>query len=108
MLNLGQILRAAREDKDLRQIDVMRLTGINNKNLSGYENSVAEPDLETLGTLFKLYGLSADNILGISPEKPEYTPDEQKLIRLYRTLPKDMQKHLLTQIQALADYPRRK
>lgn len=38
-LNIGEFLKAAREDLDLSQVRVMELTGINNKTLSGYENN---------------------------------------------------------------------
>ena len=44
---------------------VMELTGIHRKSLSGYENNVAEPDLSTFATLANLYGISADEVLDI-------------------------------------------
>ena len=47
----------------------MELTGINRKTLSGYENSAAEPDLDTFARLLRLYQLSADEVLGILAEK---------------------------------------
>ena len=57
-------LQKARNDKGLNQTEVYKLTGINNKTLSGYENEVSEPDLETLTTLATLYGVSTDYLLG--------------------------------------------
>ena len=48
MEELGYALRLARERRGLTQTQVMNLTGINNKTLSGYENNIAEPDLQTL------------------------------------------------------------
>ena len=48
MEHIGEILRTAREDNFYTQKKVMELTGINRKTLSGYENSVAEPDLTHL------------------------------------------------------------
>ena len=51
MEELGYALRLARERRGLTQTQVMNLTGINNKTLSGYENNIAEPDLQTLTTL---------------------------------------------------------
>ena len=65
---LSYFLKSAREDMDLTQLDVMRLTGINNKTLSGYENGVAEPDFKSLATLSKLYNISFDELLCISSE----------------------------------------
>ena len=57
MEELGFALRLARERRGLTQKQVMTMTGINNKTLSGYENGVSEPDLATLGVLLKLYGV---------------------------------------------------
>lgn len=57
-------LQKARNDKGLNQTEVYKLTGINNKTLSGYENKVSEPDLETLTILATLYGVSTDYLLG--------------------------------------------
>ena len=59
MEELGYALRLARERRGLTQTQVMNLTGINNKTLSGYENNIAEPDLQTLTTLLRLYRVSA-------------------------------------------------
>ncbi|MFR8287680.1 MAG: helix-turn-helix domain-containing protein [Coprococcus comes] len=61
MKDIGKILKNARENKEYTQKQVMELTGIHRKSLSGYENNVAEPDLSTFATLANLYGISADN-----------------------------------------------
>ena len=68
MEHIGEILRTAREDNFYTQKKVMELTGI--KTLSGYENSVAEPDLDTFARLLRLYQLSADEVLGIKTSTP--------------------------------------
>lgn len=57
-------LKAARASKGLSQIEVRNLTSINNKTLSGYENSVSEPDYATLVSLANLYNVSLDYLLG--------------------------------------------
>ena len=59
MTEFGQALRLARERRDLSQTQVMALTGINNKTLSGYENGVAEPDLQTSERLYHSGGRGA-------------------------------------------------
>ena len=63
MKDIGKILKNARENKEYTQKQVMELTGIHRKSLSGYENNVAEPDLSTFATLANLYGISADEAL---------------------------------------------
>ena len=65
MKDIGKILKYARENKKYTQKQVMELTGIHRKSLSGYENNVAEPDLSTFATLANLYGISADEVLDI-------------------------------------------
>lgn len=52
MKDIGKILKNARENKEYTQKQVMELTGIHRKSLSGYENNVAEPDLSTFATGF--------------------------------------------------------
>lgn len=72
MKEYGPALRLARERRGLTQTQVMELTGINNKTLSGYENGVSQPDLQTLSVLLRLYRASADQLLELSG--PPATP----------------------------------
>ncbi|NLJ76110.1 MAG: helix-turn-helix transcriptional regulator [Peptococcaceae bacterium] len=74
-------LRMAREAKHLTQVQVKKLTNINNKTLSGYEKGVSEPDVDTLITLANLYETSVDYLVGnideptphfLKKEKPNY------------------------------------
>lgn len=86
MKDIGAVLKNARENKEFTQKQVMELTGINKKSLSGYENNVAEPDLQTFATLINLYGLSADEVLEISTSVPSLLLSKKKvLFFLYST-----------------------
>lgn len=85
----------------------MELTGINRKTLSGYENSVAEPDLDTFARLLRLYQLSADEILGIKTSPPlAFFPFalRTKMLTLFQKFDTSHQEELLIQFQSLADY----
>lgn len=68
MTIVSERLKLARTAKNLKQTQVMEMTGINNKTLSGYENGVSEPDLETLRTLADFYGVSVDWLTGKTDE----------------------------------------
>lgn len=48
----------------MRQTQVKEKTGINNKTLSGYENGVSQPDMDTLKILAQLYEVSIDWLYG--------------------------------------------
>lgn len=101
MTEIGQALRAARERRELTQTQVMALTGINNKTLSGYENGVAEPDLQTLTVLLRLYQASADHLLQLDHAPPS---DEARLLTLYRGLRPDQREELLLLLETLLQH----
>ncbi len=102
-INLKDFLKATREDLDLSQVKVMELTGINNKTLSGYENGVAEPDLQTLSILARLYGFSIDELLKLD-KCMCLQDDEKKLIEHYRRLDIENKKQILKFISNKNNY----
>lgn len=76
---LGIRLRKARIALGYKQTDVFRKIGLNNKTLSGYENSVSIPDAETVRMLAELYGVSIDWLFArgesgfVSPMEDDFT-----------------------------------
>ena len=100
------ILKNARENKEYTQKQVMELTGIHRKSLSGYENNVAEPDLSTFATLANLYGISADEALEIGEPDPSVSllRFEFQVLSLFKELDAKHQEELLIQITALVRY----
>ncbi len=62
-------IRDLREDMDLRQIDVSKATGIDQKTLSNYETGKTNPDSFAIVKLADFFGVSCDYILGHSPLK---------------------------------------
>ncbi len=57
-------IRALREDRDLRQIDVSQATGIDQKTLSNYETGRTRPDSEALILLADFFHVSIDYLVG--------------------------------------------
>lgn len=94
--DLGQRLKQARLDKGLSQVQVMEYTNINNKTLSGYENNVSEPDLNTLEVLANLYEVTIDHLLGRkSPLLEALERDGDKaILDWFKSLPVDLQNFL--------------
>ncbi len=106
MKNIGLILKNARERNNLTQKQVMELTGINRKSLSGYENNVAEPDLHTFSLLANLYGFSADDVLDIHPSVTLLTlqASELKILSLFKELDSQHQEELLILLNTLVTH----
>lgn len=97
-INLGYILKCGREDNDLSQKKVMEITGINNKTLSGYENNISEPDFNTLITLFRLYGISLDDLIFNGIGDPRHPLEKYKFIE---ELPSGVRDDLIVEARAL-------
>lgn len=106
MEQLGYALRLARERRGLSQTQVMALTGINNKTLSGYENGVSEPDLQTLAALLRLYRASADRLLKLGTDPAQPPSDEERLLELYHRLPRAQRQELLLLLETLLRHRR--
>ena len=59
-------LKDLREDMDLRQIDVAKATGIDQRTLSNYETGKTAPDMYSLIKLADFFGVSLDYLTGRS------------------------------------------
>ena len=57
-------IRDLREDLDLRQIDVAKATGIDQKTLSNYETGKTNPDSYALIKLADFFHVSIDYLVG--------------------------------------------
>jgi transcriptional regulator with XRE-family HTH domain len=60
----AQKLKQARFETGFTQREVAEMIKINHSTLAGYETGRTQPDIETLGKLIDLYGISADWLLG--------------------------------------------
>lgn len=56
-------LKILRDDRELRQIDVAKATGIDQKTLSNYETGKTNPDSYALIRLADFYGVTIDYIV---------------------------------------------
>lgn len=85
-------LREGRINKNLKQSDVTKYTGIKNTTLSNYENGITEPDIDTFLQLCELYELDYAYILGeaygLGVQGSSFTikPSEIDHIKKYRNL----------------------
>ncbi|MCL2392482.1 MAG: helix-turn-helix domain-containing protein [Oscillospiraceae bacterium] len=67
MERIGELLTELREKKGLTQLQVSKLTHISNSAISAYETGARYPKLDVLSTLSKVYGVTTDYLLGLSP-----------------------------------------
>ena len=81
-----QRLRDLREDRDLRQIDVSRETGIDQKTLSNYETGKTNPDSEALWKLADFFGVTLNELVGRKPPVPTRRELAARLEQIQREL----------------------
>lgn len=62
-------LRMLRAERGYSQADVAKSLGISQQTYSNYESKGTPPDSKALIFLCKLYGVSADYLLGLDDEK---------------------------------------
>ena len=62
-MSFNEALKKARKAKGLTQDDVAQALGAKNTTVSNWENGVSRPDVDTLVSLCRLYGISPNDIL---------------------------------------------
>lgn len=80
-------IRDLREDRDLRQIDVAKATGIDQKTLSNYETGKTNPDSYAIIRLCDFFNVSADYLIGRNDEKSTKLKNvENQIYEIQKTL----------------------
>lgn len=80
MNDIKNRIRELREDRDLRQIDVSRATGIDQKTLSNYETGRTNPDSYAIVRLADFFGVTTDYLLGYSFSSVKSSEDVSLII----------------------------
>ena len=74
-MTLGENLQKLRAAKDLSQEEVARQLYVSRQSVSKWENDAAEPGVENLKTLARLYGVTLDQLLlGEDPAREDNPP----------------------------------
>lgn len=68
---MGERLRLARKKAKLSQEKVAEKLNIARSNISKYEHNKLEPNIHTIKQFCKLYGITADYLLGIEETAKE-------------------------------------
>ena len=69
MKTMIEIIRGLREDNDLTQFQIAEVLGTSQTMYARYERGANELPIRHLVTLCKFYNISADHLLGTSPDR---------------------------------------
>lgn len=73
MLDYGKALKYQRELNGKTLLDIERVTGISNQNLSRWEQGKVLPNIDFCVKLADFYGISLDELIG-----RDFRPNEEK------------------------------
>lgn len=74
-MTLGENLQRLRRAKGLSQDEVAQKLFLSRQSVSKWENDGAEPGVENLKALSRLYGVTIDELVGNTPDEPQ---DQEK------------------------------
>lgn len=84
---LGQRIAHYRKLRGITQEELGEKCGVSSQAVSKWENDISAPDITLIGTLSEIFGISADELLGLKREvatavKPETIDEERLLLRV--------------------------
>lgn len=120
MNNYGEALQYQREISGLSLIELERRVGISNQNLGRWERGEVLPNIDFCVRLAKFYGISIDELVGISvsntpttaqnaapahsaEERQKLTIKEKAMLEAFRNLLPETQDFILRSAQSLKD-----
>lgn len=75
-LEFSKNLKKLRRNKDLTQEDLAEKLSLSTQSISRYETGTAYPDIEMLPVIAGFFGVTVDNLLGVSSEAKERRMEE--------------------------------
>lgn len=85
-------IKELREDRDLRQSDVARATGIDQRTISNYETGRSNPDSYALIKLADFFEVSVDYLLGRTDRDLATSEEKKQAIEEIQTLLDDLKR----------------
>lgn len=98
-MSFGEHLRILLDERDLTQKELALQLNIAPSTMGSYVQNAREPDFATLKTIAKYFGVSVDYLLDNHSGKAA-TPQENELLRIFRSLSPEQREICLEQCQA--------
>lgn len=106
MTNIGNKMKEYRENANISQSELAKITGIKQQNISRWENNMNIPNILDCITLADHFGVSIDQLVGRSDESNviilnnDLTEIETNLLKLFRKLAPKEQARVYGMIRA--------
>lgn len=108
---LRDTLKELRNDKNLTQKELSEKLGLSKNAVCEYEKGRAEPSIETLIELSKIFGVSVDYLVGIEDDfgnvavniNANLSPEEKTLLELFNQLPDVRRRTIIDTMRFMVD-----
>lgn len=106
MIKLGETLKRLRREYGLSQEQLAAQLGISRQAVSKWEADQTQPDLDSIARLCEIFGISADELLGLKMPQPEPPSTEPPSSALPPSVPPDAppEQHAATGFDARVNY----
>jgi len=106
-VTLGEALKILLEERNITQKQFADSFNISASTISNYIQNIREPDYETLKRFADYFDVTTDYLLDRRTSK-SVSHEEDELLRVFRALPKNLQKPFIEQGKALSAHIRKK
>lgn len=108
---LRDTLKELRNDKNLTQKELSEKLGLSKNTVCEYEKGRAEPSIETLIELSKIFGVSVDYLVGIEDDfgnvavniNADLTAEEKTILELFNQLPDARRRTIIDTMRYMVD-----
>lgn len=93
MVDFGLCLKKLRQSKNLTQLQLAKRLNISKSMISAYENDIRLPSYDVLIKISRIFNVSTDFLLGISPNRTiNVTGLTDKQIEIINTIIREFQR----------------
>lgn len=86
-MSLGSRIKKTREDKRISQAELAEMIGVKSSAIiSNWEKEINKPDANKIVLICEALNVSASYLLDYYGEDIDFSPDEIKMVKSYRTL----------------------
>lgn len=102
--SFGKRLLVLRKARGITQVELAKALGTTQRTISYYENEDGVPTVVILGSLARVLGVTADELLGLKPIKLQDSPQKRRLwkrLQRIESLPERDQRAVIRLINSL-------
>ena len=100
---MGPVIKDARKEMGLSQVELAKMLGISRVNLGNWESDKYKPEFDLIPALCRILKISLEELFGMETGKTALNKQESNLLNIYRSLGEPNKRVLLKTAKAMED-----